>query len=269
MTRKLIALDLDGTTLNKAGELSALTIQTLRAAQAAGHVVVIATGRPDAISEHFYDELGLTSPMINFNGALIHRPHEAWAGERQTVLSTATALSLRQFKADFSIKVMVAEGKQLLVADHGYENVPFLPDMPHPTTFFDEAGLTQPPISVTMFIDEPTLVPLQAAVEAAYPNLTPKTWGAWSGDYTALEVTTGATSKAKSLAYVADQYAISRDNIIAFGDDLNDMDMITFAGTGVAMQNARPEIKAAANEITAVDNDADGVATYLQQRLAI
>ena len=72
MERYLIALDLDGTTLNADGQLSAGTIAVLREAQAAGHLVVITTGRPDSISEHFYDDLQLHGPMINFNGALIH-----------------------------------------------------------------------------------------------------------------------------------------------------------------------------------------------------
>ena len=66
MERYLIALDLDGTTLNTEGQLSAGTIAVLRAAQAAGHLVVITTGRPDAISEQFYDTLHLQGPMINF-----------------------------------------------------------------------------------------------------------------------------------------------------------------------------------------------------------
>ncbi|MCI1986274.1 MAG: Cof-type HAD-IIB family hydrolase [Lactobacillus sp.] len=269
MTRKLIALDLDGTTLNQAGALSANTIATLQAARAAGHLVVIATGRPDAISEHFYDQLGLTGPMINFNGALIHKPHRHWAGERQTAIRPATALALRRFKQTFAIRLMVAEGKQLLVADRGYTNVPFLPDMPAPTTLLDEVGLTQAPISVTMFIQEQTLAPLQAAIQAQYPDLTPKTWGAWQGENTALEVTAGHTSKANALAYVARQYGIAQRDIVAFGDDMNDMDMLTYAGVGVAMKNARPELLAAADAVTALDNEADGMADYLADYLAL
>ncbi len=84
MERYLIALDLDGTTLNTEGQLSAGTIAVLRAAQAAGHLVVITTGRPDAISEQFYDTLHLQGPMINFNGALIHVPHQHWQYEKKS-----------------------------------------------------------------------------------------------------------------------------------------------------------------------------------------
>lgn len=269
MTRKLIAIDLDGTALNQAGTLSAATIKTLQKAQTAGHLVVITTGRPDAISTQFYDQLALSGPMINFNGALIHKPHQHWAKERQAVISPATALALRQFKQEFAIHLMVAEGKQLLLADHGYKNVPFLPDMPVPTTLLDEQGLTQAPISVTMFIQAETLKPLQAAIHARYPELTPKTWGAWQGPHTALEVTAKQTSKAKALAYVAKQYGIAQQDVIAFGDDLNDQEMLDYAGVGVAMKNARPEIIAVADAVTAQDNEADGMADYLAEYLAL
>ncbi len=269
MNQKLIALDLDGTTLNLAGALSAQTIATLKAAQKAGHLVVIATGRPDSISEHFYDELGLTSPMVNFNGALIHKPHQHWANERQTALTTQTALSLKALKTQFDIELMVAEGKQLLLADHGYVDMPFLPDLPAPEKLFDESGLKQAPISVTMFIREHTLSALQQAVHHHFPSLTPKTWGAWSGEHTALEVTAGHTSKSQAVAYVAGLYGIAQQDVVAFGDDMNDLDLIEYAGTGVAMKNARPEILQMADAVTAYDNENSGMADYLADYLAI
>ncbi|WP_179394084.1 Cof-type HAD-IIB family hydrolase [Lacticaseibacillus absianus] len=269
MKQKLIALDLDGTTLNDDGQLSATTVQVLQAATAAGHLVVIATGRPDGISEPFYDQLGLTSPLINFNGALIHKPHQAWAAERAVTIPVPVALGLRRFKADYPVRVMVAEGKRMLLADHGYTGVPFLPDMPAPATLFDEAGLDRAPISVTMFIDEPTLAPLSAAIHTQYPQLVGKTWGAWSGEHTALEVTTGNASKSRGLAYVAGAYGIDQADIIAFGDDMNDLDMIEYAGVGVAMANARPAILAAADAVTPTTNDQDGVANYLATALAL
>ncbi|WP_125702553.1 Cof-type HAD-IIB family hydrolase [Lacticaseibacillus daqingensis] len=269
MKQKMIALDLDGTTLNAHGELSATTVAVLQAATAAGHLVVITTGRPDGISEPFYDQLGLTSPLINFNGALIHKPHQAWAHERAVTIEVPTALALRDLRQDFAIRVMVAEGKQMLLADHGYTGVPFLPDMPAPTTLFDEIGLVRAPISVTMFIDEPTLAPLSAAIQAQYPQLVGKTWGAWSGEHTALEVTAGNASKSRGLAYVAGAYGIAQEDIIAFGDDMNDLDMLQYAGVGVAMANARPQILAVADAVTPTTNDNDGVANYLTAHLAL
>lgn len=62
MERKLIAIDLDGTTLNAAAEIAPRTKAVLKEARAAGHIVSIVTGRPNRISANIYDELGLSSP---------------------------------------------------------------------------------------------------------------------------------------------------------------------------------------------------------------
>ena len=269
MERYLIALDLDGTTLNTEGQLSAGTIAVLRAAQAAGHLVVITTGRPDAISEQFYDTLHLQGPMINFNGALIHVPHQHWQYEKEVTIPISVALSLRQLSQRFTFKVMVAEGKRLLVADRPYANIPFLPDRLHPDALLDEHGLRQAPISVTMFMEAKTFEPVSQQVAALYPHLAAKTWGAWSGDYTALEVTSRNTSKSRALAYVAQRYGIDQAHIIAFGDEMNDLDMLQFAGHGVAMKNARPAILEAADAQTPSDNDHDGMADYLADYLKL
>ncbi len=93
--------------------------------------------------------------------------------------------------------------------------------------------------------------------------------GCLSGEYTALEVTSKNTSKSRALAYVAGQYGIDQKHIIAFGDDMNDLDMLQFAGHGVAMKNARPAILAIADAQTPNDNQHDGVANYLADYLKL
>lgn len=263
--KKLIALDLDGTTLNRHGQLSPFTKATLQAAQAAGHLVVIATGRPDYLSTALYAELGLTSPMINFNGALIHRPNQAWAEEKQVTLTTQTALALRAFKQDFDIRLMVAEGKGFLVPDGAYTDVPFLPDRPKPEVLLDEAGLIQAPISVTLFIEEAARPALEVAIKRRHPTVVAKVWSAWQGPHAALEITGAHTGKGQAVAYVAERYGFAREDVLAFGDDLNDLDMLTYAGVGVAMHNAKKEAKAVADVITQRTHDQDGVAHYLHQ----
>ena len=73
-TKKLIVTDLDGTALQNWETLDPKTKNALMAAKEEGHIVVIATGRPARASLHFYKELGLDTPIINFNGAYIHHP---------------------------------------------------------------------------------------------------------------------------------------------------------------------------------------------------
>lgn len=99
MKQKLITLDLDGTTLNSSSQLSPKTIKTIKNATKAGHIVSIATGRPYRMARDIYDELSLKTPMANFNGALMHVPHQKWDGEYSRTINSGRAKIL--FKTAF------------------------------------------------------------------------------------------------------------------------------------------------------------------------
>lgn len=87
-----------------------------------------------------------------------------------------------------------------------------------------------------------------------------------------VEVAAAGVSKALGLARVCEQLAIAADQVIAFGDMPNDLAMLAFAGRGVAVANAHPDLLAECYEVTA-SNDEDGVArvveTLLKSRGAI
>ncbi|ANK58806.1 MULTISPECIES: Cof-type HAD-IIB family hydrolase [Loigolactobacillus] len=269
MTAKLIALDLDGTTLNNNGQLSQKTTRILKAASHAGHKVVITTGRPDNISENFYDELDLTTPMINFNGGLIHIPHHHWAAEYQATLQTKLVLALLELKKRFALKAIVAEGKQFILTDRPFQDIPFMPNMLHPKVLLNSASLKQEPISVTLFTNALTFPALQQTIQSEFPMVVAQTWGAWNGDNAALEIVKKATRKSTGIHYLLNHFNMTANNVIAFGDDFNDQDMLESAGWGVAMANAQPAVKAAANTVIAETNDEDGVANYLRNYLAL
>ena len=74
-----------------------------------------------------------------------------------------------------------------------------------------------------------------------------------------LEIMSEGSHKGKAIEYLSDLLEIDRENIIAFGDNYNDLSMIEFAGTGVAMGNAEEEVKRIANHITSTNGDS-GVA---------
>ena len=82
MTKKMIAVDLDGTLLNSESKLSDFTIETIKKISKKGHQVVIATGRPYRMAKDFYNQLELETPMINFNGSLTHLPGKTWKHEK-------------------------------------------------------------------------------------------------------------------------------------------------------------------------------------------
>ncbi|WP_318766260.1 HAD-IIB family hydrolase [Lactiplantibacillus carotarum] len=93
--------------------------------------------------------------------------------------------------------------------------------------------------------------------------------GVWGGPNAILEVTSKGVHKAKGVAYLADYFQIPRRNVIAFGDEHNDFEMLRYAGLGVAMANGTTAIKAAADDVTPYDNDQNGVARYLSDYFEI
>ena len=68
---------------------------------------------------------------------------------------------------------------------------------------------------------------------------------------------------------MADYFKIPSKDIIAFGDEVNDLEMLTHVGWGVAMANGVDRVKAVANDVTALPNDEDGLAVYLEKYLAV
>ena len=96
---------MDGTTLNNQSKLTPTTIKTLQTLSRQGHLVSIVTGRPYLISGHLYDQIGLKTPMINFNGALGHIPHRKWAGEYAVNVTREMTLDLLAHKQELGIKI--------------------------------------------------------------------------------------------------------------------------------------------------------------------
>ncbi|WP_419151931.1 HAD-IIB family hydrolase [Aeribacillus alveayuensis] len=88
------------------------------------------------------------------------------------------------------------------------------------------------------------------------------------GESICLENNIYGVNKAVGLQKIASYYNIPQERIIAFGDEDNDLEMLQYAGLGVAMGNAIPEVKAAANYVTKT-NEEDGVALFLQEVLTL
>ena len=82
MTKKIIAVDLDGTLLNSESKISDFTRNTIKRIAEKGHHVIITTGRPYRMAKEFYQELELHTPMINFNGSLTHLAEQTWEHEK-------------------------------------------------------------------------------------------------------------------------------------------------------------------------------------------
>ncbi|MEC5267984.1 HAD-IIB family hydrolase [Heyndrickxia coagulans] len=107
----LIALDLDGTLLNDEKTISPKTKSVLQKTIKAGHKVIISTGRPFRSSQPYYEELGLDTPIVNFNGAFVHHPKNTGFCIYHEPMPLQVAKSIVETCGDFRLYNIVAEVK--------------------------------------------------------------------------------------------------------------------------------------------------------------
>lgn len=265
--KKLIAIDLDGTTLNEESKITDKTAKTLHRAIEDGHSVVIATGRPYRMSKNFYQELKLTTPMINFNGALVHLPEKKWAGEQETSIHRKIVFDLIEEKKNLKLDFIAAENRETFFIDdlNFFDQHFFASDFATNENLLTVHTLRTNPTSVLLRSQPENVASVSKELKQQFgQEVEVNTWG---GPNPVLEVVAKGIQKAHGLKHVIDDFNIKKEDVIAFGDEHNDVDMLKFAGWGVAMANGTDQLKAVANDITEKTNAEDGMADYLAKYL--
>ncbi|MGV3488053.1 MAG: HAD-IIB family hydrolase, partial [Tuberibacillus sp.] len=105
----LIALDLDGTLLMSDKKIGARTKEVIEKVREAGHLVMFATGRPYRASKEYYFELGLDTPIVNFNGAYIHHPLDAEWGVFHHPIPLETINQIIDTCLEFNLQNIIVE----------------------------------------------------------------------------------------------------------------------------------------------------------------
>ncbi len=267
MSKKIIALDLDGTLLNKESQLTPRTIKTIKAVQGKGHKVIIATGRPYRMSKSIYQQLQLDTPMINFNGSLTHLPEKKWRGEQNIRLDKKYLLEFLHKKEEFQADFIAGEYKNNFYITQDYlEN--FQPALMGVETI-SKANLMQAdriqsdPNSILMQTRIPEKYELAEAIRQHFKHeIEVNTWG---GPLNILETCAKGVSKATALSYLLDQFGATPQDLIAFGDEHNDVEMLQLAEVGYAMKNASPTLLPHADKTTELSNQEEGVAYELEK----
>lgn len=267
MNRKLIAIDLDGTTLNDDSILTQETETTLKKLKEQGHIVAIATGRPFRTSSLYYKQLQLDTPIVNFNGAWCHHPaNDEWEFGYHRSLERDVALSFLPLNELPVVRLLSAESKDNIYVDRlgeeTYSNGPSIKKFEART--FSAKTLNENPTAVNVFTHfEKNLPYIQDQILNDYNDtIEIRTWG---GESPALEIVSKGIQKAMGIEQIAKSYNISRENIIAFGDEANDYEMIQYAGHGVVMKNGIDCLKEISDDITSNSNHQNGLANYLQK----
>lgn len=265
MKRKLIALDLDGTTLNNESKITAKTKQTINKLRQAGHIVSIVTGRPYRNSYYYYKELEMDTPIVNFNGAWCHNPSDSeWSYGYHKTLSKDLAISMLSLRSNPEVQLIAAESQNSIYVEGEYVPYPdFFPDGIEVSIQLTPETLIEDPTSVGVFTSTRQYQPYieQKIIDQYKGSVEVRMWG---GDTPCLEVVAAGVQKAMGLERIASYYGIDRKDILAFGDQENDYEMIQYAGKGIVMSNGIDRLKAISNDVTASSNHDDGVSRYLE-----
>lgn len=237
---KLLALDMDGTTLNDEQKVSEGNRQAIEAAIAAGVIVMFSTGRGIHSARPFIDELKLNSPIVTINGG------EVWSAP-----DILLKRHLMEAKWIRQMHEMAIEHDSWFWA-YAVEGVYNRDNWPGDLDAIDwmKFGFYTENLEKLAIIRQEL-----------------ETWGVFeitNSHPSNLEMNPIGVSKASGLLDVCEQLGIEMSEVIAMGDSLNDIAMIQAAGLGVAMGNAQDVIKAVADVITA-NNHEDGVARIIEQ----
>lgn len=244
--------------------VSAVVRDTVRRVREAGCAVVLCTGRSRVTTDPVADQLGFRGYAVVSNGAVVLDldSGEVLCCNRMPISSAVQA-----------IRALMAEGAAPNVYEDAIESARILYHPDFPVRIYDEeryqpwpdmgASLPFAPVCVSSYGPEEVLRPIADRLTL---ERIPGTFVEQAGTHEVwcLEVHHEQSGKCNGLQRVADRLGVQREEVLAIGDHINDLKMLQFAGIGVAMGNAIPEVKAVADFVTATREE-DGVAQALER----
>ena len=266
MSIKLVCIDIDDTLLNSQGVLMPTTRTAITAAMAAGVHVALCSGRPLAGVRPFLDQLGMTRDdqyVITFNGAVVEsvtstilddNPLAADAYATLVAYAQAHGLPLNIVAADSAIISPDHDVNAVTVMQAAENSAGVLVRSPN------ELAAEVQPIRA-LFVGNEAL--LNDAEDGVRRQFSDQYEIVRSGPL-AIELMAHGVNKGSGVAHLAAHLHIHPDEIMAMGDEGNDIAMFDYAGLAVAMGNGSDEAKAHADFVTA-SNDDDGLALALQK----
>lgn len=276
MKQHLIITDLDGTALESHSNLGMLTRYYMLKAQQAGHIISIATGRSANSSLKFYHDLNIQTHFSNLNGNYIWNPRNHNDPKIFHPFKSNPVQDLLNSHLNSSIEAVLFETKDGTLLDRYNEQLITIWEL-------ESNGLFQPkihtPTSHTIN-EETAMVSIYCKPEQSEaifkfleqyfsPTFTARQWAHDFAHTSVIEVYNPMISKVEGVEFLAHKYNIPNERIICFGDQTNDLEMIDYAGLGVAMQNATPALLEIADAITDRPNTESGVGYFLQKHFKL
>lgn len=257
---RLIATDLDGTLLNNEHKISDYNKKVISAVNEKGIKVILSTGRPTSAATKFLDDLNIETDMISFNGAMITDRKGNILYENN--LESSIGKKLIEIAKKYKIYYQGFLGERWNLSDAKSKWLDFYISIAKINNYivgFD--NMKDFSFSKFMFIGENEI--LKEIAEELDKKLKDKVYYAFSRPVY-LEVHSPKVSKANALCFLLNKYDIKKENVMAFGDNNNDIEMLEIAGISVAVDNAENSVKEKAKYITK-SNIENGVGYFINE----
>ena len=269
-TIRLVALDVDGTLTTSTDEVTDASVTAIQATVNAGVPVVLATGRAPHGCERVLERLGVPVGLVAVNGAVVY--------ERFGTAPWASRMLSPKLARGVAAEILACGLEPLVWDDPSVSDGIVLqrPEMWLPGFVRNQlervrhapvlsAWLDHPTMTVVAVGDELPMRDVWARLSARFGREVAIEIGVYPPDpIWTLTVLAPGCDKAVGVMEYADRLGIPEAEVMAIGDGFNDLTMLRAAGWAVAMGNAGPEVRAAADAVVA-DHDHDGVAEALRR----
>lgn len=281
MRYRLLALDLDGTTLAPDLSISRRVRRAFAALRRRGVAIAVATGRRPAMTARFAQDMGAYAPLVASDGAYVFRPGQTLA-VRPISSEVAAEIFVRARQRDLRVMLytpaldLTNEARDLraylsfvwrrghLYKPRALRNLVY--DLTRPRQVIrhrtEVERLTVPVLKIIPFGPTERLLDLREELTDLFSAEINFTVPGVQG----LEIVAHGVNKAVGLAEVADALGLTPDQVVAVGDNWNDEAMLRWAGLGVAMGNAPEALKRQADAV-APPVQADGLARFIEENL--
>lgn len=250
----LIAIDLDGTLIQHFDQIDKKSFKYLKKITKK-HYVVLATGRPYRSTKKYYDLLKLKTPIVNYNGALVHNPSDLLFPKHMETINRQHIFTIIRDNKDIILNIFseVEDDIYLWKQDDSIKHYLHKDGGNLHIGEFEEI-LHENPNGAIVFSKNGSESKLANYISNKFTNEFKIRF--WKSDsFVISEIYSHNTSKAVGLKHIAEYYDIKIKNTIAIGDGHNDIEMIEYVNTGIAMGNSHSELLAKANILTdTVDN---------------
>ncbi|MGI6781690.1 MAG: HAD family hydrolase [Acholeplasmataceae bacterium] len=260
-----IFFDLDGSLLDRKGNLSKRTINYVEYLKNKGHEIILTTGRPFVGAIDIYHELNLNGPLITDNGAFISNPSDPNFKEIKMTMDIKDSHKLFKLVKNITISALYNVDEKVYIYQYD-ERLKWLFHVTKEEDIvlcdFDKVNVAPTGIIFTLLDEHQAF--FETIINNHFSKITYRLWGTKDG-ISLYEVYVKGNTKGNAINIIIEMFKVNRDYTIAFGDDLNDFDMLQTVGHGVSMLNAKNGLELASKYQTYLTNHEDGIVDYLEK----